>query len=146
MHHSVINDDAIQASPSSLPTPALLGAFSVSLDVVSRMNRRKRLPTSWTPRTRSNSKGATALTPRKMRLDLRRDALMRNHVNILRNLPAVHQCRKTASVAIGIGRIIEAIVDEVISELLLAMLAIADVMLSCHALPMPTLIIQPPFA
>jgi hypothetical protein len=28
-------------------------------------------------------------------------------------------------------------VDEVISELLLAMLAIADVMLSCHALPMP---------
>ena len=72
-----------------------------------------------------------------MRLDLRRDALMRNHMNILRNLPAVHQRRKTASVAIGIGRIIEAIVDEVISELLLAMLAIADVMLSCHALPMP---------
>ena len=137
MHHSVINDDAIQARPISLPTPALFGAFGLSLDVISRMNRGKRLPTSRTPRTGTNSKSAATLTTPKMRLNLRRDALVRNHVNAFWNLPTVKQCRKSASVTISVCRIIEAVVDEIISELLLAVLAISDVMLSCHALPMP---------
>jgi hypothetical protein len=137
MSHSVINDDAIQTCPIPLPTPPLLGAFGLSLDIFSSVRRREWLPTSWTPRTRANSKRAAALTPRKMRLNLRRDALVWNHVDTLWNLPTVKQSRETASVTIGIGGIIEAIVDEVISELPLAMLTIASVVLSCHSLLMP---------
>jgi hypothetical protein len=76
-----------------------------------------------------------------MRLNLRRNILVRHHVNALRNLPSVEQRREAARITIGIGRLVESIVDEIISELLVAVLTISDVVSSCHTLPMPNNII-----
>jgi hypothetical protein len=72
-----------------------------------------------------------------MRLDFRCDNLVRHHVDTLRNLPSVKQRREAARITIGIGRLVESVVNEIKSELLLAVLTISDVVFSCHALPMP---------
>jgi len=72
-----------------------------------------------------------------MRLYLRCDNLVRHQVDTLRNLPSVKQRREAARLTIGIGRLIKSVVDEIISELLFAVLTISDVVFACHALPMP---------
>jgi hypothetical protein len=94
------------------------------------------MPTIWTPRTGRRFEQAATFTSRKMRLDFWRDAFVGHHLNALRDLPDIKQGRGSASVTIRIGRLIEPIVNEIMREGLLAVLAISDVVFTCHTLQM----------
>ena len=95
------------------------------------------------PRAGCSFEKPAAFASGKMRFGIRRDALVGHHLDALRDLPAIKQSGGSASVTIRIERLIEPIVDEIVCEGLLTMLAISDVVFTRHMLQMLGELSQP---
>jgi hypothetical protein len=57
---------------------------------------------------------------------------MKSHVYALWNFPAIEQRRRSTRAAVGVRRIIETVMDKMVSKLLVTMLTISDVVCSRH--------------
>src|SRR5256886_9498248 len=118
MDQLVTNDDAVKPRPRLLPTPTLRGARCGSFHVLLGFRRGKLVPTVRTSRRGTRLEAATTIACSEQGLQRRFNHLTVTDLDTLRHqLGVVVEYRSaTARVAICVGRLVEAVVDEVVLE------------------------------
>src|SRR2546429_367685 len=129
MDQLVTNDDAVKPRPRLLPTPTLRGARCGSFHVLLGFRRGKLVPTVRTSRRGTRLEAATTIACSEQGLQRRFNHLTVTDLDTLRHqLGVVVEYRSaTARVAICVGRLVEAVVDEVVLELFPALVAGSEV-------------------
>src|SRR5947208_14428838 len=125
----VSNDDATGPRRRLLPTPTLPGARCGSFQVLLGLRRGELVPTVRSSRRGTRLEAATTIACSEQRLQRRFNHLTVTDLDTLRHqLGVIIEYRSaTALVAICVGRLVEAVVDEVVLELFPALVAGSEV-------------------
>ena len=130
------DDNAIQPAPISLPTPALLRARGIVLNIGSCKLSGQGLVAPGAPRRSSPAEPSTAITGLNVRFHLKAHRLLAGATWKFRHALVPHGKNRclAARVAITVDAISESAMPKPVSEGLLAMFALPDALLSCHGL------------